>query len=197
MCARRSTFRLAPLAFLLAAPALAAAPALQSIGAEGSVTLRAGAEGTRVQTPAGRAVRIRATPSAEGLSIAIVLVEPRISLNRRHLGMPRPAGKAIIYLRLMPATAAPPGPPLITAHPGCSCPLAHARAPGVGARLMRTLVQKHRALYVAHLEDALAAMYEERAAVCLTLERIYDHPAARAFLRLRSLLAGTDDDGER
>jgi len=67
-----------------------------------------------------------------------------------------------------------------------------ARAPGVGARLMRTLVAKHRALYEAHLEDALAAMYDERAAVCLTLERIYAHPAARALLALRSLLGGGD-----
>ena len=57
---------------------------------------------------------------------------------------------------------------------------------------MRTLVAKHRALYDAHLGDALAAMYEERAAVCLTLERIYNHPAARVLLRLRSLLGGDE-----
>jgi glycosyltransferase involved in cell wall biosynthesis len=69
-----------------------------------------------------------------------------------------------------------------------------ARQPGVGARLMRTLVAKHRALYEAHLEDALAAMYEERAGVCLSLERIYDHPAVRLALRVRELLRG---DGTR
>jgi hypothetical protein len=45
-------------------------------------------------------VRIRATPSAEGLSIAIVLVEPWISLNRRYFGTPDLAGKATIYLGL-------------------------------------------------------------------------------------------------
>ena len=44
--------------------------------------------------PENATVRIRATPSAEGLSIAIVLVEPRISLNRLYLGMPGNAGKS-------------------------------------------------------------------------------------------------------
>jgi GT2 family glycosyltransferase len=63
-----------------------------------------------------------------------------------------------------------------------------ARAPGVSGRLMRSLVQKHRALYEAHLEDAMVGMYEEREAVCLSLERIYRHPAVRAFLGLRRLL---------
>ena len=65
----------------------------------------------------------------------------------------------------------------------------------MSARLMRTLVDKHRPLYLAHLEDALAGMYEERSAVCLSLERIYDHRAVRLLLRLRSLVRGTD--GER
>jgi glycosyltransferase involved in cell wall biosynthesis len=64
-----------------------------------------------------------------------------------------------------------------------------ARQPGTSGRLMRTLVAKHRALYEAHLDDALAAMFEEREGVCLSLERIYDHPAARVFLRLRGLLS--------
>jgi len=64
----------------------------------------------------------------------------------------------------------------------------YARTPGVSTRLMRTLVEKHRRLYETHLEDALAGMYEERSAVCLSLERIYDHPAVRALLRLRSLV---------
>ena len=66
-----------------------------------------------------------------------------------------------------------------------------ARAPGSGARVMRRLVAKHRSLYEAHLDDALAALYEHHAATCLTLERIYDHPAARALLRLRDLFRGS------
>ncbi len=64
----------------------------------------------------------------------------------------------------------------------------HSRTPGVSTRLMRTLVEKHRPLYEAHLEDAIAGMYEERAKVSLMVERIYDHPAMRALVRLRSLL---------
>jgi|SRR5499426_1587707 len=64
----------------------------------------------------------------------------------------------------------------------------HARQPAISARLMRALVEKHRTLYEANLEDALAGMYQERAEVCLALERIYDHPAARALLRLRALV---------
>jgi glycosyltransferase involved in cell wall biosynthesis len=68
----------------------------------------------------------------------------------------------------------------------------HSRAPGVSTRLMRTLVTKHRALYEAHLEEAFASMYEQRAAVSRSLERIYDHPAVRLLLRLRSLVKGGD-----
>ena len=64
----------------------------------------------------------------------------------------------------------------------------HARSPGISTQLMRTLVAKHRALYEAHLEDALAGMYEQRSEVCQSLERIYDHPASRVLLRLRSLV---------
>jgi len=63
-----------------------------------------------------------------------------------------------------------------------------SRAPGVSTRLMRSLVGKHRELYVANLEDALGGMYERLAAAGLTLERIYDHPAVRALVRLRSFL---------
>jgi len=63
-----------------------------------------------------------------------------------------------------------------------------SRAPGVSTRLMRTLVAKHRNLYVANLEDAMAGMYERLAAAGLTLERIYDHPAMRVYVRLRNLL---------
>jgi hypothetical protein len=92
--------------------------------------------------PENATVRIRATPSAEGLSIAIVLVEPRISLNRPHLGMPGHAGKAIIYLWLIPASAAPLATPLITVRPGCSRPLAHGRAPGVPGHLGRSIAQR-------------------------------------------------------
>ena len=66
----------------------------------------------------------------------------------------------------------------------------HSRVPGVSTRLMRTLVAKHRALYEAHLEDAIAGMYEQRSAVSLSLERIYDHPAVRLLLRLRALVKG-------
>jgi glycosyltransferase involved in cell wall biosynthesis len=63
-----------------------------------------------------------------------------------------------------------------------------ARAPGVGARLMRTLIDKHRALYAAHFDDALADLYEHYAATCLSLERVYTHPVLRAGLRLRDLV---------
>ena len=66
----------------------------------------------------------------------------------------------------------------------------HARTPGISTRLMRTLVAKHRALYEAHLEDAIAGMYEERSKVSLMLERIYDHPAIRVLSRLRSFVKG-------
>lgn len=64
----------------------------------------------------------------------------------------------------------------------------HSRAPGTSARLMRSLVEKHRDLYTAHVEEAMAGMYERLAVSGLTLERIYDHPAVRAGLKLRSLL---------
>jgi glycosyltransferase involved in cell wall biosynthesis len=60
-----------------------------------------------------------------------------------------------------------------------------ARAPGTSGRLVRALVQKHRALYEAHLEDALGAMYEEVTATALALERVYDHAAVRAAVRVR------------
>ena len=63
-----------------------------------------------------------------------------------------------------------------------------ARAPEASARLMRSLVTKHRALYEAHLEDALAGMYVRLSAAGLMLERIYHHPAVRALVRLRALL---------
>jgi glycosyltransferase involved in cell wall biosynthesis len=58
----------------------------------------------------------------------------------------------------------------------------------VSARLMRTLVAKHRALYAEHLDDALAGLYEEYTAMCLALERVYRHPAVSLGVRLRQLL---------
>jgi len=69
----------------------------------------------------------------------------------------------------------------------------HARVPGVSARLMRTLVAKHRRLYEANLEDAFGRLYEERSAVCLSLERIYAHPAARLLIALRSVVKRSDE----
>jgi glycosyltransferase involved in cell wall biosynthesis len=63
-----------------------------------------------------------------------------------------------------------------------------ARAPETSARLMRSLVAKHRALYDAHLEDALAGMYARLSGAGLMLERIYHHPAMRLLVRLRALL---------
>jgi glycosyltransferase involved in cell wall biosynthesis len=65
-----------------------------------------------------------------------------------------------------------------------------ARAPGVAGRVMRMLVTKHRALYEAHLEEALAGLYEHLAATSLTLERVYQHPAIRLGVRLRRLVQG-------
>lgn len=65
-----------------------------------------------------------------------------------------------------------------------------ARAPGVAGRVMRTLVTKHRALYEAHLEDALAGLYEHLAETSLTLERVYLNPVVRLGVRLRRLLRG-------
>jgi hypothetical protein len=55
---------------------------------------------------------------------------------------------------------------------------------------MQTLVAKHRALYESHLEDALGGLYEELMKTSSTLERIYDHPAARLALGVRTLLRG-------
>jgi glycosyltransferase involved in cell wall biosynthesis len=63
-----------------------------------------------------------------------------------------------------------------------------ARVPGVSGKLVRTLVEKHRALYDAHLVEAVVRMYEEREATNLMLERLYDRPAMRLFGRVRALL---------
>ncbi len=63
-----------------------------------------------------------------------------------------------------------------------------AREPATSRSLMRRLVAKHRALYAAHLDDALANLYAEYAAVCLSLERVYRHPVVRAAVWARGLL---------
>ncbi len=63
----------------------------------------------------------------------------------------------------------------------------HSRARGTSAQLMRNIVAKHRDLYAAHAEDAMAGMYERLGAAGLMLERIYDHPVVRVALRLRGL----------
>jgi GT2 family glycosyltransferase len=63
-----------------------------------------------------------------------------------------------------------------------------ARAPGVSAGLMRLLVAKHRPLYEAHLEDAMAGMYDRLAAAGVALERVYHNPAVRALVWLRARL---------
>ena len=62
-----------------------------------------------------------------------------------------------------------------------------SRVPGASARFMRLLVQKHRALYETHLEEAIASMYERVATSGASLERIYDHPAVRTLAWLRGL----------
>jgi len=64
----------------------------------------------------------------------------------------------------------------------------NARSPDASARLMRSLVAKHRVLYEQHLEEAMAGMYQRLSAAGVTLERIYHHPAIRIALRLRALL---------
>jgi hypothetical protein len=54
---------------------------------------------------------------------------------------------------------------------------------------MRDMVAKHRPLYERHLEDAVAGLFEELMQASATLERVYHHPAIRAGLRVRDLLA--------
>jgi glycosyltransferase involved in cell wall biosynthesis len=64
-----------------------------------------------------------------------------------------------------------------------------ARRPGVSLKRMRDMVAKHRPLYERHLEDAVAGLFEELMQASVTLERVYHHPAIRAGLRARDLLA--------
>jgi GT2 family glycosyltransferase len=61
-----------------------------------------------------------------------------------------------------------------------------AREREASAQIMRRLVGKHRALYEAHLEDALAGLYVEYATVASALERAYDNPAGRLLTWLRT-----------
>ena len=63
-----------------------------------------------------------------------------------------------------------------------------SRTPEASTRLMRDIVAKHRPLYEAHLEDAMAGMYRRLADAGLMLERVYGHPAVRLAGRLRALL---------
>ena len=61
-----------------------------------------------------------------------------------------------------------------------------ARGREASAQIMRRLVTKHRALYEAHLEDALAGLYTEYTTVASALERAYDNPAGRFLTWLRA-----------
>jgi glycosyltransferase involved in cell wall biosynthesis len=63
-----------------------------------------------------------------------------------------------------------------------------SRAPEASARLMRTLVAKHRAAYDANLEDAMATMYVRLGAAGRALERIYHNPLVRLAVWLRERL---------
>jgi glycosyltransferase involved in cell wall biosynthesis len=63
-----------------------------------------------------------------------------------------------------------------------------ARAPERAGHVMQTLVEKHRALYQAHVGEAMVGLYEHHAETSLTLERIYRNPVVRLALRLRDLL---------
>jgi len=47
---------------------------------------------------------------------------------------------------------------------------------------------KHRALYEAHIEEAVAGLYERAARLALQLDRHYAHPAMRAWLWVRRLV---------
>jgi glycosyltransferase involved in cell wall biosynthesis len=62
-----------------------------------------------------------------------------------------------------------------------------SRAPESSARLMCSLVAKHRKVYDVHLEEAMADMYQRLSAAGIALEKIYHHPAVRAAVRLRAL----------
>ncbi len=65
-----------------------------------------------------------------------------------------------------------------------------ASAAGADARVMSRLVAKHRALYAAHLDDALVGFYEQSRALGRALERVYGSAPARALLWLRARLRG-------
>lgn len=63
-----------------------------------------------------------------------------------------------------------------------------SRKSGAGMRLIRVMVAKHRPLYEAHLEDALAGMYRQLNEAGVVLERVYANPAVRLVGRLRALV---------
>ena len=65
---------------------------------------------------------------------------------------------------------------------------AQVQNPEVAARLMRTLVAKHRALYTQHLDGTLGYLFAEKASVSHLLDRIYSLPGARSFLKVREFL---------
>jgi hypothetical protein len=53
---------------------------------------------------------------------------------------------------------------------------------------MRNLVAKHRDVYTAHVEEAMAGMYERLAAAGVVIEKIYHHPVIRLASGLRARL---------
>mgnify|MGYP001577293983 CR=1 FL=1 len=63
-----------------------------------------------------------------------------------------------------------------------------ARDPEVAARLMRTLVAKHRALYTQHLDTTLGDLFAERASVSRLLDRFYALPGIRWGVKAREIL---------
>ena len=63
-----------------------------------------------------------------------------------------------------------------------------ARDPEVAARLMRLLVQKHRSVYQAHMDQALGGLFAEKVALATALERIYDFPGIRWGVKVREAL---------
>lgn len=63
-----------------------------------------------------------------------------------------------------------------------------ARDPEVAAKLMRSLVAKHRPLYQQHLDAILADVYAERASTARLLDRFYQLPGIRLAVKAREVL---------
>ena len=63
-----------------------------------------------------------------------------------------------------------------------------ARDPEIAARLMRTLVVKHRALYAQHLDTTLGQLFAEKAATSRLLDRFYSLPGIRWAVKAREQL---------